>query len=386
MITRLRIKNFRSLRDTDISLGVNNVLVGANASGKSNILDVLKFLGHIALFGVSKALNERLGFSEVAWKGVDPGPIQIIANFVFDEEGQKYEVEYEIEIDGTATGLITIRRERLTTMQDARRMDIIDFSMGHGVARHLDGTQAFGSPGNPSQSALEANVPGWAGTKFKNYLASWQYFELDPRAMKQVNQAGRANFLSQNGDNLAAWLATLKTSHSEQFRRLEQAARDAFPGLQEITAELTQLQTTFVSSREKFLKTPVHVWALASGELCFIALCSLILRPSELGTTLNCLEEVENHLNPRLIETLVTLHKQWQAVYAEEGGVPQVLITTHSPFVVDQFNLDELIIVEKNRGETRAFRAKDNMSLQELLSDQEQGLGDLWYSGALGGI
>jgi predicted ATPase len=309
-----------------------------------------------------------------------------MAEFEILDGDTRFPVEYEIEIAGTVTGLISIRRERLTLTDAERSIDLIDFRMGHGIARHRDGTKAFDSAGNPAQSALEFKVPGWEGTKFKEYLLSWQFHDLDVRAMRRINPAGRANFLTQSGDNFAAWLATLKTSYSDNFRQLEQVTRDAFPGLQEITAELTQTQTTFISSREKYLKSPVHVWALAAGELCFIALCSLILSPPELGAAINCVEEVENHLNPRLMETLVTLHRQQQAFYIQKNMASQVFITTHSPFVVDQFSLEELVIVEKSQGETKAVRAADKEHLQALLSDSAQGLGDLWYSGSLGGI
>ena len=77
----------------------------------------------------------------------------------------------------------------------------------------------------------------------------------------------------------------------------------------------------------------------------FIALASLILCPPELGAPLHCVEEVENHLNPRLIETLIKLLKQWQAVYSKQMGAAQLFVTPHSPYVVDQFEIEDLIIV-----------------------------------------
>jgi predicted ATPase len=386
MIKRLQVKNFRSIKDLDLTLSLNNVLVGPNASGKSNLLDVFGFLTQIGLLGVNRALTDRFGFPEVAWKGREPGPIHILLDIETAGAEKDQRLEYEIEVDGTATGLITLRRERLTLTQHGSSVDLIDFQSGHGLARRADGSKAFDSPGNPSQSALEFNVPGWEGTQFKEYLTRWQFHRLDPQLMKQINPAGRALFLRETGDNLASWLATLKTSYSEQFRRIEQAAKDAFPGLEEILTELTQFQTTFLSSRDKYLNRPVHVWGLSGGELCFIAFASLILCPPELAAPLHCIEEVENHLNPRLIETLIKLLMQWQAIYSKQGGAAQLFVTTHSPYVVDQFDIGDLIIVEKFNGETRTLRASDKAHLRRLLEDQESGLGDLWYSGALGGI
>jgi predicted ATPase len=302
-----------------------------------------------------------------------------------DSELGPTQVEYEIEIDGTSLGTITVLKEGLVVSGGGKSVPLIDFASGRGIARNLDGSKAFDSSGDPSQSALEFNVPGWAGTRFKDYLSRWQYHRLIPEALTQVNPAARVAFLLERGDNLSSWLATLKTSFSENFKRIEQVAKDCFPGLQELVTELTQLQTTFLSSRDKYLKQPVNAWGLSGGQLCFIALVSLILAPPELGATLHCVEEVENHLNPRLIETLFNLHRQWQKRYMAESNPAQVVITTHSPYVVDKFELNELVIVEKREGETRVIRPSDQPHLQSLLTDQEVGLGDLWYSGALGG-
>lgn len=384
MLRRLRVHNFRSLHEIDLQLGLNNVLVGPNASGKSNILDVFRFLKHVAVDGLNKALTDRLGYTEVAWKGAAAGPVRLVLDINVPEE--QAELEYELEFEGTATGLVTLRRERLTAVKNNRSVNLIDFELGHGLARHADGSKAFDAPGNPSRSALEFDVPGWEGTRFKEYLTRWQFHRLNPASMRQVNPAGRAFALSENGDNLASWLATLKTSYSEYFRRVEQATRDSFGGLQELITELTQFQTTFLSSRDKYLKAPVHVWGLSGGELCFIALASLILGPPELGAPLRCVEEVENHLNPRLMETLFNLLRQWQSVYVKTSDAAQLFVTTHSPFVVDHFSLEELIIVEKREGQTQTFRASDKSHLRQLLENKETGLGELWYSGALGGV
>ena len=388
MIKRLQVRNFRSLRELDLQPGLNNVLVGPNSAGKSNILDVFKFLTHLALQGANRAFLERNGYAEVQWKGSHAGPISILIDVDLHlEKSRTRQAEYEIEIDGTPTNLISIRRERLTVTNDGQRMDLIDLAMGHGVVRHADGSKAFDAPRNPARSALEFNVPEWEGCLFRQYMGSWQFHQLVPRLMKEANPASRAAFLSPSGDNLAAWLATLKTSHDENFRRIEQVARDAFTDLQVLILELTQFQTTFLSTRQKSLTKPVHVWDLADGELCFIALVSLILSPTELGAPLHCVEEPENHLHPRLLSTLFELLKQSQASYLEElGGVAQVFITTHSPLLVDQFELDELIVVDKVEGQTRCVRPSDKARLRELLEREELGLGELWYSGALGGV
>ncbi len=64
----------------------------------------------------------------------------------------------------------------------------------------------------------------------------------------------------------------------------------------------------------------------------------------------------------------------------------QIIVTTHSPYLVDRMTLDELIVVEKSDGATRCLRPASKKHLRELLEREELGLGELWYSGALGSI
>ncbi len=69
-------------------------------------------------------------------------------------------------------------------------------------------------------------------------------------------------------------------------------------------------------------------------------------------------------------------------VQAERAG--QILVTTHSPYLVDHVDLDDLIVVEKTQGATDFVRPADKTHLRDLLGRKEMGLGDLYYSGALG--
>jgi predicted ATPase len=119
---------------------------------------------------------------------------------------------------------------------------------------------------------------------------------------------------------------------------------------------------------------------MSDGELAFLALVSLILTPDELSPSLLCIEEPENHLHPHMLEILVELLNQ-QQLYPR---APQIIATTHSPVLVDKLTIDDLIVTERTNGATRFSRPSSKRYLKKLLSDKELGLGDLWYSGALG--
>ena len=366
-----------------------NVFVGPNSSGKTNFLAALKFLHHVAALGLFKAFADRGGFNEVFWKG-ETTEDQIEFNLSVEiptQEGQLLPAEYELAIQGSPTGTVTVRRESLRIEYRGRMIDVIDMRDGLGKINHLDGTKAFDSPNNPSISMLEFNTPNWGGTTFRNYLMSMHFYELVPQAMRQMKPFVKVPFLNEYGENLIEFLTTLKTSHSDAFRQIEQVVQDTFPYVEQLIPEPTQAGQVFLTAKERFLKRPVNVWNMAQGELGFIALVSLILSPPEFGAPITAVEEPESHLHPRLLETLVELLRQTEAKLIAEGqGASQIFTTTHSPYLVDHLNLDELIVTEKIKGQTQYSRPRDRAELKEMLSREPQGLGDLWFTGALGGV
>jgi predicted ATPase len=390
MIRTMKIKNFRSLRSAVLQPGLRNIFVGPNASGKSNTLDVFRFFRDMANSGLSRAILNRGGFSEIFWKG-DASDRTI----EFDLEMQiplkpgdaPVRVNYLLSIEGSLGGLISVRRERLSVNDASSVLNVIDMKSGHGTVKHLDGSTAFEPPGDPAASMLDFNVPNWQGTAFKQYLGMWRCYSLIPIAMKQTKPFVRANFLEERGENLVEYLTTLKTAYPESFQEIERVAKDTFPELDRLIPEPNQAGQVVLTLREKPLRAPISAWNMAEGEITFIALLSLILAPPELGSPLACVEEPENHLHPRLLETLVELLRQTEAKYVERGmGAAQVFATTHSPYLVDRMDIEDLVVVDKEHGETKFSRPRDKSELRQLLSKDHLGLGELWFSGALGGV
>jgi len=385
MIKRLRVRNFLSLKDVDLELGAKNLLVGPNMSGKSNLIDCFRFLTTMVISGLNKAFLDRGGFQEVLWKGGDESRISfaLTVEDSFAEKHPKKIYDYEISIVGSPTGLIAVERERLTVKINKTVKTLIDLKNGQGEVKKEDGTVAFAPGGDPTRSALEFDVPGWEGGLIRAFVATWRFYRLIPGLMKQANAAMNQNFLNEPGDNFSSWFMTLLTQYPDEFRRIRQVATDVLPGLKEILTPPTQFATTYVTTQEKDLKGAINIWRMSDGELCFLALLSLIFAPERLGAPLYCIEEPENHLHPKLVETLVEVLSQRRSELGSNAA--QIIVTTHSPYLVDKLGLDDLVVVEKSRGASKFTRPGSKQHLRELLAREELGLGELWYSGALGG-
>lgn len=384
MIRKLQINNYLSIKELDLRLGLRNILVGPNMAGKSNLIDCFKFLTHMTVAGLNRAFLDRGGFQEVVWKGGRGDRISfcLVLEGLAEQEREKT-YQYELSINGSPTGLISVEKEKLVVEAGKKSSTLIDLSEGRGKITHADGKVLTSGPFDASKSILEYNIPGWEGTTLKNYISSWRFYRLIPSLMKQANAALGQQFLTETGDNLSSWLMTLQTGYQEEFRLIKQTAADVLPELEEILTPPTQFATTYVSTREKHLKHPITVWRMSDGELTFLALLSLIFCPPSLSAPLYCIEEPENHLHPRLLESLVEVLTQRQEEFGPRAA--QIIGTTHSPYLVDRLRLDELIVVEKSKGATLCTWPASKERLVKLLGREELGLGELWYSGALSG-
>jgi len=389
MITRLRVRNFKSLREIDLSLGPINVLVGPNMSGKSNILDVFRFLFQVffpeaGTQGVWYALAQRGGVNEVLWKGGDEKLIAIALEGL-DEAEPSTEYKYALELIAGAGDFVTTQNESLRVLSSGREIDLITQQQpGSLQVQNADGKN-LGSVGSYGVSAMQYAQPNWDGYRFHEWVKLWRFYHLLPPAMKQSSAMTLGQVLMPSGENLSAWLMWLQTNSPEAFARINEVLRDLFPDVAHVRTIPTPDGKVHLAATEKGLRRPTTVWQASDGFLSLTALLSLIYAPPELGGTLFCVEEPENHLHPRLLETLVALLRQAkQQVIDMKRRPAQIIITTQSPYLVDQFSLDEITWIEKKNGETKLYRPADKRHLKKLIEDKELGLGDLMFTGTLG--
>lgn len=393
MLTKIRAKNFKSLKDVTLDLGQRNVLVGANMAGKSNIMEIFKFLYDMTFpppggMGLTNAFFARGGFSEVLWKGGEELVIELTLSGTTTAHGPEWPWEYAIVIQGEprydnfriSSELLTIHR------RSDLPVDHLIENVGHERhQRNLQNQRLLSIP-DSGRTALEFENPAWPGSFLRPMIASWRFYELVPAVMRSPNSMAATRFLAEHGDNLSQWLLNLQTRHGDSFSRIQVVLRDALPQVMSLFTSPTQQSTVLLGAHEKNLTRPVMLSQMSAGELVFIAFLSLILGPPELTGSLYCIEDIENYLHPALIETLLEVLRQSQEGWEQKKQAAQIVLTTHSPLVVDKTRLDEIIFVDKKDGATRCTRPGEKSHLTKLLQDKEVGLGDLVYSGALSDV
>jgi predicted ATPase len=389
MIHHLDIKNFKSFRELSLDLKERNVLVGANMSGKTNLLLMFRFLTQMVApvaggHGLLNALASIGGFEEVVWRGNKDEPNSQSMYFALSgdlrrkrlmEKSESEDWKYVLELESKGGGVVV--KEETLTVSDARGKHDLIRTGDDRVRFIIDPKEgAIAEVVHATRSALEFELPQWDGNEYRQMFASFQFFSLNPREMKQPNYASRALALSETGNNLSAWLLTIEKESPDTFQKIKMAAKNL--GVNNLFMPEGQQAVVWLMSEEENVKN-LPVFQMSDGQLCFIALLSLIFSP--FGAPLICIEEPENHIHPKLLETLVGLLDQSRRALGDSAA--QLLVTTHSLHLVDKLKLEDLILFFRRGGESVHIRPERNSHLRKFLSDEQMGLGELYYSGAL---
>ncbi len=389
MLTRLRVENFKALKNLDLNLRSKNVFVGPNKSGKSSILQVLQMLAQFMNVGdISQVFNGELGFQQLLWKGLSEGNIRFQLwgedRSTQPQSDKPSDFYYSIEFGFDALKNLAILAETLNANIGGKETSLIRANLGQGEASRASGEIVFQNPGTSRKPFLAYEVPGWEGNQIRKYIAGWQFFSFIPQLPKMTAApSGAQQFLDSSGAQLSSWLHTFQSNYSEVFNKIVTVAREAFPELEAISAPVTQAGTTFLATSEKGLKSPISIFYASDGEIVFLQLLSLIFSP--FPVPLVGIEEPESHLHPRLLQLVVETANQVRIELGEENSA-QLFVTTHSPYLVDLLVPEDVVIVEKVRAATKCTRAVDKKNLRQLLEESEMSFGSLWYSGALGGV
>jgi predicted ATPase len=393
MLTKAHIKNFKSLRDVTLTFDRNNVLVGPNMSGKSNLIDFFRFVRDLTsasqgLSGMLSAFSSRMfasrnGFLDVIWKGAEDQIISFELEGTLNRNGKPSTWAYAVTLLGDLTwGHVTVQAEELTLTGDAGTSILIGTKDNRRTIYGRDGNQIIEIPPDP-RLALEYEYPNWDAPLIKKSIFSWRFYNFIPQLMRKPNPSAAPEMLSTTGENLSSWLMLIQTSHSDSFDRIRSAAKDVLPDVQSIFTSPTAQSTVYLASRESNLRRPITVAEMSDGELVFTALLSLLYAPPELKPPVCFIEEPENHLHPRMLSILMGLFHQVQRELSSSEG--QLFLTTHSPYLLDHFSIDEILLFSKKEGATRVSRPGNLAELKSLIADEQIGLGELYYTGILSG-
>lgn len=388
MIEQLRVRNYKSLEDVTINLRPLNVFVGPNNSGKSNILDCFQFLADFVNHSAG-AVHSRGGFGALVWNGDLKRPIEIevagksvirLAGIAkFGDSGQSYSYRYKLQLVGGPTHY-SVHKESFILQLDSEERKLVERSPGGSA-------QFWNTKGEKRPSATfpsDVTCLDYARSNILTYpelgqfaikVANWRVYRFVPSAMRSPLPVKKELQLQPQGGNLPTVLHSIYTEDRESFNRIVETLRAGVPELRELYTALTEQGSTYMSIEESGIEPRIPAWAMSDGTLQLLAYLAVLYSPTP--PSLACFEEPENFLHPHLLQLLADLLK-------EASERTQILMTTHSPYLLNFMDPADLLIVEKSEGKTKVRPAHKKKGLKEAL--RVLGLGEMWYAGSLGGI
>lgn len=333
MIAAVHFQNFKALRSAAVKLAPFNLVLGPNGSGKTSLIQALLRLRTLA--GLPAVHASEL-------KGQKPTGPQI--EFHFSPPYQNVRVTLGCNSDELVCNLLVV----------------------------------------DSPSGLEGQAQ-WA--ELRTRLQSIRAYLFDHYAMAAPAKLSDGAELTSNGANLAAVLADWKDKQPAVFAELEKEFVRLMPEFSMLEFHVSasgavELGAKLKVNGGKFIATD----SLSQGTLYLLAILTLAFSPQPPAVV--CLEEADRGMHPRSLREV--RDALYRLSYPQDAGMDrapvQVITTTHSPYLLDQFkeHPEEIVLASKHGREAHFERLSDRADLLELM--KEAHLGDLWYSGILGGV
>ncbi len=193
----------------------------------------------------------------------------------------------------------------------------------------------------------------------KSYIEDWQFASLIPQAMgmpsPQLRTGGKVK-MRKDGSNIAEYLLDFRKQDSRAFDGLIETLTYLLPYAHDLQPSITSEleRNVYLQLVEGDFRVPG--WLLSTGTLRLVALLALLRHPDP--PPLIVIEEIENGLDPRSVHLIVDEIRN-----AVETGRTQVIMTTHSPYLLDLLRLYHIVLVERDNGQPVFSRPGDVASL-----------------------
>jgi predicted ATPase len=386
-IESIRLENLLSYGSPaePIELKALNVLIGPNASGKSNLIEALALL-RAAPRDLMETIRAGGGVGEWLWKGGDnSNPTATIETVVRHPDGPP-SLQYRLRFT-TAGHRLEIVEESIRAGEDpiyrcengwpqlqvrmpggapdnrnAQPLEIADFRPDESVFSQFRSPDLY-----PELTYL--------GDRFESIrlYREWSFSRSAPVRMPQKTDLP-SDFLLENAGNLGLVLNDLE--HRAGVKpQIVTKLREFYPPVEAVTTGI-QGGTLQIFLHEKGLSEPIPATRVSDGLLQYLCLLAILCHPSP--PPLICIKEPELGLHPDVLHSIAEL-------LVEASHRTQVLITTHSDLLVSALSdyLESVLVCERDGGEGTRLRRLDKDALRDWLKKYQ--LGELWLMGEIGG-
>jgi len=357
-IESIHIKNFKSIKDSGlVEFKPINILIGANGAGKSNFISFFKFMNKLYEQDLQLYIAQNGRADNFLFFGRKYSNY-LSANITFDNDWHN---GYEFTMVPDQTGNLIFSNEY--SIHSHPRLDRKRFDRGIGA----------------SESYLKTD-DAFRNKHLRDEFKTLRLFHFHDTSfnskIKQPCNTQDYSALQEDGGNIAAFLYMLQESSPESYRMIEKVVQSIAPFFDSFYLQPDEInpQQIFLRWREKGFEQLFTAHNLSDGTLRMICLATLLLQPNPPATII--IDEPELGLHPFAISKLAGLIQSLPET-------KQIIISTQSVNLVNEFNPDDIIVVQREINHETVFKRQSEESLSVWLKDYS--LGELWEKNVLGG-
>lgn len=402
MFDHIKIEGFRSFKQIELDLSPLSVLIGPNNGGKSNFLDLISLMTEAGQGRLGKGIDSRGGYSSVAFGPHWLGNILIEFRFPKFFSGsllppvprlrgkEEPDVRFKLALDSDPFRTLNVQTEQVTAeliSQSPSQVSLMKRDANGCIFRSID---VNGREGVEERKLLESdselaifqvkdlyNYP--TPYKLLEQLQEWTVYrdiyvgsESPARLPALLRPTTR---LSENGANLSSVLHSIQQRRRDIWEETLELLHTAYPEFQDIRipGEGGDGKVLLRWFEPPYEKEGISPNLLSDGTLKLLCLIAILKSPDP--PPLICIDEPETGLHPDWIKLVAEMMQS-------AAARTQLIVTTHSPQIVARLEPEQVIITEKEKGETH-LRQLERRELEKWL--KEFNLSDLWLAGHFGG-
>lgn len=376
-ITRVILRNYKSIGYCDVRLGPLTYLVGGNGSGKSNFLDALHLVRDALNGSLDNALNERGGLSEVRRRS--------------SGHPTHFGIRLEFKLEAGQTGYYAFNIGALRDRgYEVQAEECLLGGVGKGPYFQIDrGTvRATSESTFPAVTADRLALVAASGMPaFRpvfDALAAMGFYSLNPKIMRDLQKPQEGRLLKPTGENIASVVGHLERVAPDQLKIIQEYLQTVVPMVHGVERKQVGPMETIEFRQD--MAGSKHPWRflaqnMSDGTLRALGVLAALFQSNrDYAPTLVGIEEPETALHPAAAAAL-------REALTRASGITQVVVTSHSPDLLDDrgLSIDSFLAVTSEGGETliapldeasrkalhqQLFSAGELLRLNQLVPDQ----------------
>ncbi|MGA9377819.1 MAG: AAA family ATPase [Phormidium sp.] len=419
-IKSIRVSNFKSFSDTYVELGKFNVLIGANASGKSNFVQIFKFLRDISNYGLENAISLQGGVEYL--RNINICSTQdMTIEIIFDREFRRifeknkkdiglkvYETIYRFSIKFNKKGLgfkiikdELIQKCEILKLESSKNKKVIEkevifhgeivlirsnkkvkFSLKNyqGNTIPIDKEDFF--PSLMTEEEMEAKMLlletplfFFIFPPFYTFFRGISIYDFDPKLPKKATPITGKAELEEDGSNLAIVLKNI-IENDEKKRKISNFLKELLPFISDLDIEKFADKSLIFKLSEIYANKCQYMPAslLSDGTINITALIVALYFEEK---SFAIIEEPERNIHPYLISKVVAMMK-------EASNEKQIITTTHNHEMVKHADLEEILFISRNEDGFSTISRPSEQSDVKTFIENDIGIEELYVQNLLG--